>query len=229
MGQASEPFSRNAVAPVSWLLQRRGFLLICAIAAVVGFLAGISAGLQMEFIIAFDFAAFAYVALFVTLMNVANEQHAAEWSSRAEPSGVLMLTGVIILSIVSIVAVGALHQPAADAQKILYLTASLTAICLAWLIVHIRFGLFYMTMYYDDTIDDSVTAYDEGMEMPGRKTPDYWDFMYYSFTIAMCYQTSDVTIRGTKVRRVTLLHAIFSFIYVVAILGLVINVVGNVI
>ena len=229
MSHASEPPHRPAQKPISWVLQHHGFSLICGLAAVIGFMVSFSVGVEMQFIIAFDFAAFAYLALFVTLMNVATEQHAADWSSRAEPSGVLMLAGVIILSIVSIVAVGALHQPAADSPKIVYLVASLAAICLAWLVVHVRFGLFYMTMYYDDTIVDNVVAYDEGMEMPGRKTPDYWDFMYYSFTIAMCYQTSDVTIRGTKVRRVTLMHAIFSFIYVVAIIGLVVNVVGNVI
>jgi len=65
----------------------------------------------------------------VTLMNVATQRHAAEWSSRAEPSRVLMLTGVILLSVISIVAVGALHQPGPDAPKFVYLTASLAAIC----------------------------------------------------------------------------------------------------
>ena len=39
---------------------------------------------------------------------------------------------------------------------------------------------------------------------------------------------SDVTVTGPKVRRVTLLHAIFSFLYVVAIIGLVVNILGNV-
>jgi uncharacterized membrane protein len=139
-----------------------------------------------------------------------------------------MLVGVILLSVVSIVAVGALHHLSPNAPEIIYLAASLAAICLAWLLAHIRFGLYYMTMYYEDTVPDDNAAYDEGMEMPGRMIPDYWDFMYYSFTIAMCYQASDVTVTGPKVRRVTLLHAIFSFLYVVAIIGLVVNILGNV-
>lgn len=229
MSQASQELSPPARAPISRVLQRPGFASICAIAAIFGFLLAWYVDIEMRLIISFDFGAFAYLALFVTLMNVSTQEHAAEWSSRAEPSGVLMLVGVIILSLISIVAVGALHQPGPDAPKIVYLASSLAAICFAWLLVQIRFGLFYMTMYYDDTVNDDKFAYDEGMEMPGRKTPDYWDFMYYSFTIAMCYQTSDVTITGPKVRRVTLLHAIFSFLYVVAIIGLVVNILGNVI
>jgi uncharacterized membrane protein len=52
--------------------------------------------------------------------------------------------------------------------------------------------------------------------------------MYYSFTIAMCYQTSDVSITSVKIRRITLLHAIFSFLFVSAIIGFVVNVISNV-
>lgn len=225
----SQPSSPSVRVPISWVLQRRGILTFCVLAAGVGFLVAWPVDPEMRLIISFDFAAFAYLALFVTLMNVATQQHAAEWSSRAEPSGIVVLIGVILLSVISIVAVGALHQPGTGGSKIVYLAASLAAICFAWLLVHIQFGLYYMTMYYDDTVPDGKDAYDEGIEMPGRATPDYWDFMYYSFTIAMCYQTSDVTITGAKLRRATLLHAIFSFLYVVAIIGLVVNILGNVI
>lgn len=84
-------------------------------------------------------------------------------------------------------------------------------------------------MYYNDTIPDDASLNDQGMTYPERKTPDYWDFMYYSFTIAMCYQTSDVPITTAAVRRVTLLHAIFSFFFVAAIMGLVVNILSNVI
>jgi uncharacterized membrane protein len=52
--------------------------------------------------------------------------------------------------------------------------------------------------------------------------------MYYSFTIAMCYQASDVTITSERIRRVTLLHAILSFILVSAMIGFVVNVISNV-
>jgi uncharacterized membrane protein len=48
--------------------------------------------------------------------------------------------------------------------------------------------------------------------------------MYYSFTIAMCFQTSDVSVTGPAIRRLTLMHAVYSFFFVAAIIGFVINV-----
>jgi len=67
-----------------------------------------------------------------------------------------------------------------------------------------------------------------GLEFPHRETADYWDFMYYSFTIAVCYQTSDVSVSSVRIRRVTLVHAILSFLFVTAIIGFVVNVISNV-
>ena len=51
--------------------------------------------------------------------------------------------------------------------------------------------------------------------------------MYYSFTIAMCYQTSDVTVTGSLMRRMTLLHAIVSFAFVLIILGYTVNAINT--
>lgn len=66
-----------------------------------------------------------------------------------------------------------------------------------------------------------------GLEFPGQRSPDLWDFTYYSFTIAMCFQTSDVSVRDSAIRRLTLMHAIYSFFYVAAIIGFTVNVLSN--
>ncbi len=67
----------------------------------------------------------------------------------------------------------------------------------------------------------------KGLSFPTDEPPDYWDFLYYAFTIAMCFQTSDVTVCSRSMRRITLVHAVISFLYVTAILGLVINILAN--
>ena len=106
----------------------------------------------------------------------------------------------------------------------LHMAASLLAVILSWFLAHIYFGLHYMRLYYDDTVVEGKLTY----QFPQRWAADFWDFMYYSFTIAMCYQTSDVTVTSMRIRRVTLLHAIFSFLFVTAIIGFVVNVISNV-
>ena len=55
-------------------------------------------------------------------------------------------------------------------------------------------------------------------------TPSYWDFMYFSFTIAVASQTADVCVGSREMRKVVLLQSVISFVFNMTILGLSINV-----
>ena len=209
----SQPSLLSGRLPIPRVLQGRGRVLMSVLAAGLGTLVTLPLPGEMRLIIIFDLAAIAYLGLFVALMSVATPEHAAELSHRSEPSSARMLVGVVLMSLVSLTAVAALQHLDNDSRWLhgIHLASSLLAICLAWMLAHVLFGLHYMRIYYNDTTPDDAAPYDDWMAYPDRMMPDYWDFMYYSFTIAMCYQTSDVTITTTAVRRVTLLHAIFSF------------------
>jgi uncharacterized membrane protein len=200
------------------------------VAAGVGFLVTLALPGDMRLIICFDLASIAYVGFFVWLMNVATGEDCAELATHSRRWSFHLFL-MILLALVGVAAIAVLSRPDHSSHPLRNLKygASLLAIVLAWLVAHIGFGLHYMRMYYRDSTPEDEMPHDEGMAYPGRKMPDYWDFMYYSFTIAMCYQTSDVTITNPKVRRVTLLHAIFSFFLVAAILGLVVNILSNLI
>jgi uncharacterized membrane protein len=54
--------------------------------------------------------------------------------------------------------------------------------------------------------------------------PDYWDFLYFSFTIAVAAQTSDVIVMTRAMRKTVLAQSILGFIFNAAILGLSINI-----
>jgi uncharacterized membrane protein len=161
----------------------------------------------------------------------ASAEDAARISRRGEPNNRLVLIVVNAVAIASLVGVAAMlnHPPGRPRWEInLHMTASLLAVILSWFLAHIYFGLHYMRLYYDDTVIDGKTSYQTGLEFPQRETADIWDFMYYFFTIAMCYQTSYVTVTSVRIRRVTLVHAIYSFLFVTAIIGFVVNVISNV-
>ena len=49
--------------------------------------------------------------------------------------------------------------------------------------------------------------------------------MYFAFTIGMCFQVSDATIKDRLIRRTALAHAMLSFTYNTGIIALVLNVV----
>ena len=83
-------------------------------------------------------------------------------------------------------------------------TASIVLIvatlALAWLFANMVFTLHYAHLYYLQKGGRDRG----GIQVPGVKEPDYWDFLYFAFTLGMTFQTSDVTISDAHVRRVVL-------------------------
>jgi uncharacterized membrane protein len=89
----------------------------------------------------------------------------------------------------------------------------------SWLLVGMLFTFHYADMYYRAPVDKRPLSFPEREE-----NPDYWDFLYFSFTIAVAAQTSDVSIRSRSMRKAALAQSILSFLFNVAILGLTINI-----
>ena len=226
-----QPISRSPGNNLPWLIRRPGRITAGIIAAAVAYLATISLPDELNLLIPYDVGVAIYLGLFCVLMERASPEDAAEMTRRGEPNNRLVLIIVMAVSVVSLVGVAAmLNHPSGRPRWVvnLHMTTSLLAVILSWLLAHIYFGLHYARLYYDDTLVDGKLTYHRGLEFPQRETADFWDFMYYSFTIAMCYQTSDVTVTSVRIRRVTLMHAIFSFLFVTAIIGFVVNVISNV-
>ena len=223
--------SHSSDGNLPWFIRRPSRIVAAIVVAAVAYLATSRLPDELNLLIPYDLAVAVYIALFGVLMKRASPADAAEIARRGEPNTGLVLIAVIALSLVSLVGVAAMlnHPPGRPRWEInLHMTASLLAVILSWFLVQMYFGFHYMRLYYDDTLVDGKLVYQMGLEFPERSTADFWDFMYYSFTIAMCYQTSDVSITSVRIRRVTLLHSIFSFLFVTAIIGFVVNVISNV-
>jgi len=95
---------------------------------------------------------------------------------------------------------------------------------LAWLLLHTMYSLHYAKLYYSKINDTDANAIGKGLVFPGDKDlVDYWDFVYYAFTIGMCFQTSDVTVTSPYMRRLTIFHAIVAYLFALAILGLLLD------
>jgi uncharacterized membrane protein len=142
----------------------------------------------------------------------------------ARPS--LILAATVAAALASLVAMAFMlantqDWPPLDAS--LHLVLSLVAVFASWFFVHVAFTLYYARMYYDELEPPSPAPYRGGLQYPADNPPDYWDFLYFSFTIAMCAQTSDVSVTTAPMRRVALVHSVVSFIFYTVILGLVLN------
>jgi uncharacterized membrane protein len=64
------------------------------------------------------------------------------------------------------------------------------------------------------------------VDFPGPGEPDYWDFVYFAFTLGMTFQTSDVAITDRAIRRVVTAHCLAAFIVNLGVLAFTINVLG---
>jgi uncharacterized membrane protein len=105
------------------------------------------------------------------------------------------------------------------------LALGMGTILLSWSFLHIVFALHYAHEYYGERSDDQTG----GLKFPGQQGPDYWDFVYFSFVIAMTSQVSDVAITSKVIRRVATVHGVLSFFFNVSVLALTVNMVSNLI
>jgi uncharacterized membrane protein len=153
----------------------------------------------------------------------------SETSTRArkeETSNILILVVTILAVAGALVDIGyGLPKPKTMSLtlRVFGITESVIGVFLAWLLLHVMYSLHYAKLYYSEIDPGQVNVFRKGLVFPGNTEVDYWDFVYYSLTIAMCFQTSDVTINSAYMRRVTIFHATVAYLFALAILGLLLD------
>ena len=89
----------------------------------------------------------------------------------------------------------------------------------SWLLLPMLFALTYASEYYGADPDC-------GLSFPGatpKFEPEHTDFLYFSFTIAVTAQTSDVGVTSRAMRRLVLGQSVLSFVFNTTILAFAIN------
>jgi uncharacterized membrane protein len=134
----------------------------------------------------------------------------------------------IILAIMSIAAIVSLaaivlelsttkNLPAAH-RLVHYLFTGATVFG-SWCLVATLFTLHYARAYYRSPVERRA------LQFPDYEAkPDYWDFLYFSYTIAVAAQTSDISVMSRSMRKIVLAQSVLSFFFNLAILGLSINI-----
>ncbi len=171
--------------------------------------------------------AFALVALILTWTTILTLKPAQirSLAQREDPGRTASLFVVLLGAVASLLAVVVLLQGSDKmdtSDKVEAISLALSAIALAWTLIHTVFTLRYAHLFHD------VHAGDQALEFPGdEKMPDYLDFAYFAFVIGMTAQTSDVNIRAASLRRVALLHGIVSFVFNTAVVALSIGILSS--
>ena len=214
--------SRRAKLAVGRHIAPVRFLLFAAVfAGVAGALAALGDGSRTALLMGFDAGALVFLAASLTLLRSDAEQmRGRAVDNDANRAGLLAIS--VLLSLVVLFAVGTLiaSPEKLDRGDIVLIVATLL---LAWLFANMVFTLHYAHLYYlqEGGRDRG------GLEVPGVKEPGYWDFLYFSFTLGMTFQTSDVTISGAHMRRVALGHCMAAFVFNMGILAFTVNALGG--
>ncbi len=138
----------------------------------------------------------------------------------------LILTGLSGLAIMgAIVAELGIAKVAGQPRSGLGVTLAMITIVVSWAFVHTIFALHYAHEYYGERGDHAIG----GLTFPGRQSPDYWDFVYFSLVIAMTSQVSDVVITSKVIRRIVTVHGVLAFFFNVAVFAWTVNIVSGLI
>ncbi|MFC6296501.1 DUF1345 domain-containing protein [Pseudomonas sp. CCM 7893] len=89
----------------------------------------------------------------------------------------------------------------------------------SWLLIGMIFSVHYARLYYTWEGKEPALRFAEGL-----LTPNYWDFLYFSFTIGVAVQTSDVGVATRSLRKIVLAQSLIGFLFNTAILGFSINI-----
>lgn len=190
-------------------------MVAAALAARFGF----DATLGRALMIGFDAgAAIFLVSLYPLLDDRTQEMRQRARDNDANRVGLLAITGLVMLVVLVAVANELSGKPT---HAIVALV--LATLALAWLFSNTIYALHYAHIFYGQ--EDGADA--GGVDVPETKEPDYWDFVYFSFTLGMTFQTSDVEVTTRPMRRVVIGHCLAAFVFNLGVLAFTINTLGG--
>lgn len=103
------------------------------------------------------------------------------------------------------------------------LILAISSIPLGWVTLHTVMAFHYAHLYYTPLGSGAKRGDSGGLEFPGTREPQTWDFLYQSFVIGMTCQVSDVPVTGAALRRLTLAHGVVSFFFNTTVIALAVN------
>lgn len=208
----------NRIAPVRFLL----FVAVLVISAVALWYLGVSVADSLEY--GFDSAVVVFLASMWPLLGDigATKMRAHAGDNDANRALVLIITIVISLAVLAAIA-GDL--PKAKKGDIPAMATLIGTLFLAWAYANTVFALHYAHAFYSKEPKEGGDI--GGLEFPGTKEPDYWDFLYFSFTLGMSFGSPDVNITRGAVRRIVVAQSFLMFVYNIGVVAFIINALGG--
>ncbi len=165
------------------------------------------------------------VLIFLWMRGLTAQQICSRYieEDASAPVILVVVTAAAFLSLAAIVEPLATLRHVQGSERIWHFILAAATLIDSWLLVPTMFTTHYADMFY------STERTDRPLSFPQTEMPVFWDFAYFSFTIAAACQTADVTTTRTSIRKAVIVHELISFAFNASILGFAINVTAGLI
>jgi len=196
--------------------------ITASIGVAVGAIVSAVTSWQAAILIGWDAAAVCLIAWIWLAVATLSADESKSHASREDPSIrlselVVLSSGVALLAAVGLVLIRA--GQAVGGTKAYLIALGVLSVALSWAVVHTVFTLRYARSFYSGPVG--------GIDFNEDDPPTYLDFAYLALTIGMTFQVSDTNLTSKPIRRIALVHAMFSYLFGAVIIALVINVVSS--
>jgi len=200
-----------------------------SIAAGLGLASGIASAIiapqisiTSKCLIAWNVGVWIYLVLILLRTFRTNAADAERISMVEDENAGLVLVTVCIAALASLAAItlelAGSKEMASNDRALHYAFTGLTILG-SWLVTGVIFSLHYARLFYTWKGKEPALRF-----AGGERHPDYWDFLYFSFTLSVAVQTSDVGVATAGLRKIVLAQSLIGFVFNTAILGFSINI-----
>ena len=198
-------------------------LALCAIAGAAVGLAWPEVGsVSARVLLGWNVLVWLYLLWIAIALVGADSGHIKRLALAQVESAGIVLAVVVTAAVMSLAAVVfelIQAKSAGPHHMVPHLIFAFVSVLGSWLLLPMLFGLSYASAYYGPEPDRGLSFPEaaKGFE------PDHTDFLYFSFTIAVTAQTSDVGVTTRTMRRLVLVQSLLSFVFNTTILAFSIN------
>ena len=179
----------------------------------------------MHALVGWNIAIWLYLLLIWVMMARADDDDVRAFAKRQDEKAYVILIVLSFAAIASLVAI-VIELAAAGPDspgRAWHIALTGSTLIGSWFLIPTVFGLHYAHEYYQ-TGRGSKTLLFPGPQSGDESKPDYWDFMYFSFTIAVAFATSDIQVTTRATRKLVLVQSVLAFLFNATILALSINI-----
>ena len=197
-----------------------------AFGALVALLNPGEVAMMTRALIAWNAAVWSYLLAMMWVITHADHRKVRAIADKQDENAGLILVVLLVATLFSLSAIFSELSDLADAkgaERAGRYVLTVSTLFGSWLLVGVLFCFHYARLYYRSASTPPLRFPDNDKE------PDYWDFLYFSFTISVAVQTSDVSVMTRGMRKLVLGHSVLTFFFNLFILGLSINIAAGLI